>query len=1273
MRRISLKNTISIIQFVILVILIVAAIYVSIGRLILSVSDLYRDHVIRWMEQKLNMDVNIGAIEGNWIYFDPEITLDHVALGESIYFDHLTLRIDTLKSFLNRSVVVTAIELKSVELDIEQSMPGEWNAFGFPKSLEFFDLDLGMEFLHYLSAARVDEIDINLMSARGDYILSISNLVLQSEARGDRRISVPLKILGKNKKTYGSINFLGKYRGNLKKSGFKGDFYAEIFGSDLEHLIDLTHLSHRFSDVSIDNEVWVSIDPDHTSILSNIDINAILLGNAKEKIMLGGELSLGMKISGDELKFTGQEIAIQLDNDVIDLSGLYGSLSRKLNQVVFTMPKLELQQLSSFMLNFEPQIASKKLQSAIEVIRPTGSLKETFLYLDLEKWERDYQVVSVLDNVNFDTYLGSPEMRNLSGIISLSPKRGYLDIDSKNVDLYFKSHFSEVWPFDSIRGRMLYINDEDIFRVSSRLVKFSYNDVSAVGKIKLNFLRAADYNWELLLGVNESPLKESYRYIPDTLPSRLLDWLESSVIAGKVEDSGLLFHGVFAKSSPKIAKTFESYFRVRNTNLKYHQEWPMLTDLNALFHINNGGLVSSNGNAKIFSLDLTKINVFVRNPYGGQAKSVSVSADIEGMLIDGFRILNETPVKDKIMNISRHWSGTGNFIGTAEFEIPFALGGDDEIYSNISVFLANNNLNFADQNLDIERVNGNLKYETHSGLNSSQFIGVLFGENVSGSIATDLGNNSGEVVIDLIGKVEASKLYEWSRQDILSRFYGKSSYRASLHIPFGPDSENSYFQVWSNLTGMELNFPVPVGKNKKEERSLYYRQDFSESGSKINFRLGQLIAYLSTQERLVTGGRVHFGSIQGSEISYDSLLVTGALEYANYEDWYNVFLDTENVSDQLFHPSISENNELLSIDIGSLNFYSLPLSGVRVHLERLPDAWRAFISNENVKGEFIIPDEEESPLLVNLNHLRFPKTEESNDPMSLLSSKELIDANFTIDELFFGDEGYGHWSFELRPDARGVSLVNLEGRVKGISVMKGSKFDWSYEDKYVSSFEGIIGIEDLGIALEKWGYASSVEGSNFNLSASFVWEGSPAAIDMDILEGHIKLLNGEGRFVQADPGAALKLLGIFDFAQLGRRLNFDFSDVVQKGWSFNKVTGSTNYSKGKISILEPIVVEGSTSNFKIAGNADLNTRELDNDMIVTLRVSKNLPWYAAYSAIATGPLAGLGVLLAQRVLKSQINQVSSAKYTVSGTIESPKIELDSLFNDNIEKRSGSAQ
>ena len=34
---------------------------------------------------------------------------------------------------------------------------------------------------------------------------------------------------------------------------------------------------------------------------------------------------------------------------------------------------------------------------------------------------------------------------------------------------------------------------------------------------------------------------------------------------------------------------------------------------------------------------------------------------------------------------------------------------------------------------------------------------------------------------------------------------------------------------------------------------------------------------------------------------------------------------------------------------------------------------------------------------------------------------------------------------------------------------------------------------------------------------------------------------------------------------------------------------------------------------------------IDYDLVVTLPLNKNLPWYAAHSAIATGPLVGAGV------------------------------------------------
>ena len=380
MSQISLKNAIRSIQFVFLVILIVAATYISIGRIVFSFSDVYRDDLVRWMEERLNIDVNIGSIEGQWTYFDPEVSLDHVVLGESLYFDHLTFRINTLKSLLERTVIVTALKVKSIEVHIQESQPGKWNAVGFPESLASFDLDLGLEFLNHLITAKVEEIDINLTGTRADYVIAISNLVLESLGSDERRISVPLKIRGKDSKSYGSVNLLGEYRGNLKDSDFKGDFYADIVGIGLEHLIDLTHLSYQVSDLSIDNEVWVSIDSDQKSILSNTNFNGMLLRNVKEKIALGGELSLGIKVSEHELRITGQKLSIQLDNDEMDLSGFYGSLSRQLNQVAFIMPEIKLQKLSSFLLNFDPQITSKKLYSAIEEISPRGSLRETFLY-----------------------------------------------------------------------------------------------------------------------------------------------------------------------------------------------------------------------------------------------------------------------------------------------------------------------------------------------------------------------------------------------------------------------------------------------------------------------------------------------------------------------------------------------------------------------------------------------------------------------------------------------------------------------------------------------------------------------------------------------------------------------------------------------------------------------------------------------------------------------------------------------------------------------------
>jgi uncharacterized protein YhdP len=145
----------------------------------------------------------------------------------------------------------------------------------------------------------------------------------------------------------------------------------------------------------------------------------------------------------------------------------------------------------------------------------------------------------------------------------------------------------------------------------------------------------------------------------------------------------------------------------------------------------------------------------------------------------------------------------------------------------------------------------------------------------------------------------------------------------------------------------------------------------------------------------------------------------------------------------------------------------------------------------------------------------------------------------------------------------------------------------------------------------------------------------------------------------------LRLLGMFDFASIAKRFRLDFSDVLKSGFSFNSIEGEVRFKTGIVDVVDPILIEGAGSIFKVAGRVNLLSGDLDNDMIVTLPVNRNLYWYAAFSAISTGPLAGAGVFLAQKVFQNQINTISSAKYKITGTIDEPVIEFVTIFSDTV--------
>ena len=187
------------------------------------------------------------------------------------------------------------------------------------------------------------------------------------------------------------------------------------------------------------------------------------------------------------------------------------------------------------------------------------------------------------------------------------------------------------------------------------------------------------------------------------------------------------------------------------------------------------------------------------------------------------------------------------------------------------------------------------------------------------------------------------------------------------------------------------------------------------------------------------------------------------------------------------------------------------------------------------------------------------------------------------------------------------------------------------------------------------------------MDADLEWRGSPASVDLTRLVGQASFEAKNGRFLEVTQGAdAMKIFSLVNFSKIAKRLNFDFSDVVGEGVSFDTITATTEFQEGTMQFLEPMSVKGSGSSFRIAGTVDLVEGRLDNEMIVTLPVTKGLPWYAAYVALAN-PLAGLGVLVGERVLRKPLEQFSSAKYEVSGTLEDPVLKFVGVWDTSMDQ------
>lgn len=136
-----------------------------------------------------------------------------------------------------------------------------------------------------------------------------------------------------------------------------------------------------------------------------------------------------------------------------------------------------------------------------------------------------------------------------------------------------------------------------------------------------------------------------------------------------------------------------------------------------------------------------------------------------------------------------------------------------------------------------------------------------------------------------------------------------------------------------------------------------------------------------------------------------------------------------------------------------------------------------------------------------------------------------------------------------------MAFNDLDLDLRGLHVNGSLRWDGSPGNTR-STYQGRIEGKNLADVLKAWNFAPSATSERFRMDINGQWPGSPAYMALKRFSGSMDASLRKGQFVEVEGSAqALRVFGLLNFNAINRRLRLDFSDILGKGLSYDRVKG----------------------------------------------------------------------------------------------------------------------
>lgn len=1286
---------------------------VSLGRYFLPNIEAHQQQLVAELNRRTGLQFSVGHLSGSWQHLSPHFIIDDLRLRNPLdpqqvvlQIAHAELQLGLFRSVSSGTIAISRLRGNGVRMQLEEATLGHWQLAGFggPGAMSF---DRVFDFLAAIYRAELSDSTIDLHFFGGGAAHLAGETLRLQRARDFRRLNLELSFADRQGADNAKLNnpaaplrivieTIGDPRALNK---FSGHGYAEFrgvdltpvlpaakaFGMDLEHgRVDGATWFEWYADGAIEVRGRIEIPQFDLTGMSKLALAPVK--NIKAEFLLRDYPEGRRQLWLSELTATWHGVALKLPQ----LDMLIDSAQPQRAQLA--LPELQLAPLAEAALADNNLPAH--LHDVLTALAPQGMLRNVHMDVPLQPDQLDaLKLRAQLENLSVQPWQGAPGIANVSGYIGSGLHAGRIDLISENFGMTFPHVYREPLHFDTVRGQIGWRIENDRALVDSgpMSVQSDAGHASAQFALDLPFAHGATPLMTLQVGLQNSGAQYRDRFIPYTLRPSLLQWLQSAIGKGDIPIGGFIYRGSLL-ANDHLNNTVQLFLQVRDAELTYQPEWPPLRDVRAAVWVDDGGVRVAVPHARIYDRVVLHDGA-VNLQHEGDLSWLTVNANADADNDDVLRLLRETPLRKQIgATLDRwHWRGPTQ----SQVQLGIAVSGSRPQEINVDSHLNGGTLDLSEQNIVLEDVRGDLSYRsasfnenekarTESGLQANALTAKWFGKPVAIKVATA---HDGAIAIDATGRIAMLDVKQWLQQPLFDFTSGDAPFMATLRIANG----STALQVDSDLQGTAIELPPPYRKSAEQSLPLHLVMELSgeqhltatlSDWADLRLRWSKSDTKISH----LAAGVVRLGETGKTAFSDGQLIVTGAIGATDLSAWQTLLhahaaLPSDDTGD----------GDRLAIQIREVHFDNAQIAGQTLHDlivsgRRDSAAWTVQMRAEQIAGTLTVPNDTALPWRAQLNYLRLPapthvaNTENvgaEDSPIARADPRDAAAIDLRIDHLWRGDEEFGWIETQLRPIANGLRLDNLQGQLRAVKIeardAQPASLTWTRDgENDRSAFAGRLSVDDIGDALQRWHYESVLTSKRGHADLELQWPGRPDQFKFAQADGKAAMRFDDGRFLRASGSTtgALKVVGVFNFANFLRRLQLNFSDVFKDGVSFDEMQGALSTQSGVLTTDQPVEIKSPSSRFRLAGQIDFNKDQTDMELVATLPVASNLPWVAAL----TGALpAAAGLYVASKVFESQFDKFSSASYQISGPLADPQVKLRSVFDDQLPKRNEPAQ